>query len=505
MKRYSNPRGLYAFQAKSMASCILRKGSLGVIDAGLGKTHIALGAAGFLLDEEEIDSAIFVVENNKIEEWVEDFDEFTEMDLHKFHGKKRNLDDDSEVFLTTYHTLRDALTVKHPSDKRSKSRLPGPGIEKWRGKNILLVLDEAAILGTSRTSGVYTAFEMALREWRKADANVYVMALTATPMSSSPVNFYNLGRLLRPDLMPSVKDFMSWYVVKTDSFGRPKVFKNLDNFEAHFSPILVRKRKTDDDVKDEFPSVTEKFVSVNLSLEHMRAYGMFDDFIKMLPEGEQAPGYNALNAFAQHPATVLHSGWERALEWAYEYGEERILRIGSVKCQTVIDWAASSIHSPGGHIIFSDSNNALERLAEEIDDRFEFVEFHGRKTDAQNREAKARFRAGEAKVMLASAKAERGINLPEAWYITNYSTPRNHGSYIQRLNRGSRIGSNAGGILTVKTFTSSRTIEESTLRTWMRRNEWSDVMQDTDVEPDDPEFISAVMRKQLIRDAEEAG
>lgn len=500
MPIYSNPRGLYEFQSKLTAYSIYRPSNLLIADAGLGKSHIGLATAAVMIEDGTIDHSIFVVEGNKVDEWMEDFAEFTEFSLTKFHGPKRSLDLDKNVTLTTYHTFRDSLVEVDPADDRKLS--DGEAIRALQGKRLLVVLDEAAVLAASRTSRLYRAYERALREWRR-DAEVRVLAMTATPMSTSPENYFNLGRLLRPDLLMTVAEFNAWYVVEFNDWGKAKKFKNIDHLEQVMAPIILRKRKTDPDVIDQFPKVTERFSPVHLSKPHLAAYRDLDDYIKGLPDDEQLPGFNALNAFVQHPGTVLTSGWQALPEWLERYGVEKIEKLKSSKVEAIIDWAKEVRGSTGGHIIFSRSNNALVWLAKDMRTAgLDFVEFHGRRTDAQNRAAKAEFREGGATIMLASGKAERGINLPEAHYISMFDAPATHSSYLQRLSRGSRIGSNVGGTLTVKTFITQGTIEQATVNLWQRRNQWSDQIQDADINPEDDKFVTAIMRRAMIRSSQ---
>lgn len=497
MPIYSNPQGLYDFQAGLTAYCILRQGNLAVVDAGLGKTHIALATASFLFEDDKIDHALFVVEGNKLDEWVEDFENFTQLTVNVFWGPKRTLNLDSNVTLTTYQTMRDSLVDVDPADDRKLTLTSLAG--EMAGKNILAVFDEAAILGGSRSSRVFRAYEMALDAWRDSGADVRVLGLTATPMSSSPENYYNLARIIAPELAMSVTDFNAWYVAEFNQWHKPKRFKNLEHLEQTLSPMMLRKRKTDPDVIDQFPKQVEKFVTVHLHPAHQKAYEHFDDWIKQLPEEEQLPAFAALNAFVCHPRTVLMTEWETAREWAEEYGISKVEKLKSAKAESVIGWVESIVNQADGSgvLVFCKSVNALKCLAEDIGKRFPFVEFHGGQSDTANKEAKAAFRAGQAKVMLASSKAERGINLPEATYIVNFDAPLTHASYIQRLNRGSRIGSNTDGTLVVKTFIAKNTIEKATINLWQNRNQWSDTMQDTDVDPDSA-FVSAAMRKVMI-------
>lgn len=496
---YSNPIGLFEFQARDTARCILRENNLGVWDPGLGKTHLALATASVLLEDNAIDHAIFLVEKNKIDEWVDDFATFTELDPCVFYGPKRKLDLSRPVILSTYVTFRDSLVNTHPSDNRVL--WPTEIMEKFDGKRLLMVFDEAALFGGSQTSKTYKTYDMAVRRWRES-AKVRTLALTATPLQRSPENYYNIVALMCPSMVPSRHQWESTYVTAKNDFGKPTGFCDLDQFEESLRTIMLRKRKTDDDVRDQFPKLVEKFVHVKLDPAHLAAYHSLDDFIEENPS-DALPAFRVLNAFVCHPRSILGTEWKLAQEWISIYGPQKIAKLSSAKARAVMHDVASIMSSDdrGGIIVFAYSVSALTAFAADLRrerPEIAFVEYHGGQGDAANRHAKEAFRAGDARLILCSSKAERGVNLPEGHYIRNLDVPEFHSSYLQRLNRGSRIGSNIDGTLSVKTYIASETIERITVRMWNRRNQWSDTMQDSDV-IDDDNFTSALDRIAAIR------
>lgn len=502
MRYYTNPRGLYPFQGNLTAYCVLRPNNLAVVDPGLGKTHLALAASSILLEDGTIDHAIFVVEKNKLEEFQEDFARFTSFDINTYYGPKRTLRD-SDVTLSTYSTLRDSLVTANPADDRILTLTEAA--HWFRGKRLLVVCDEAAIFGGSRTSKVYRAFQEALASWREV-ADVRVLALTATPMERSPENFYNIVSLMMPGSLGTYTAWEKRYVTAVNRFQKPWRFRDLDAFAEQLSPVLLRKRKTDEDVRSQFPETVEKFVGVTLSPAHMKAYLAFDDFLDELPPTKTMPGFQALSAFVCHPRSIFNSSWETAIEWAESYGVDKIRKLPSAKAERVIHRLVSNAAAEdggGGSLVFCRSVSALRCLAEDLQgvtDAPEFVEYHGGRSDAQNRDAKAAFKAGEVSIMLASSKAERGVNLPEAHNIVMFDAPVSHASYLQRLSRGSRIGSNIGGQLSVVTFVTNKTIEHAAVSMWNTRNEWNDTLMDSDA-LDDDNFTTAWERMQAIRAA----
>lgn len=497
MKHYTNPQGLFPFQATLAAWAILRENNLAVVDTGLGKTHLALATGCALIEDGTVDHLVFVVEKNKIDEWAEDFALFTNLDVNVFYGPKRQMRS-AQVTLTTYSTLRDSMVDANPADNRM---LTMTEVGNWfRGKRLFIAFDEAALFGGSRTSKTYRAFEMCMNSWREIHP-IRTLGLTATPLERSPENIYNIVRLQAPDLVPSYKAWCDQFVVALNRFQQPWKFRDLEDFEAMLHPIILRKRKTEPDVIAQFPTTVEKFVGVTIGKAHMDAYVSLDEYIDELHPSKQMPAFRALNAFVCHPRSILASNWEEAQAWVDRYGRKKIEKLKSVKAERLIHDVRSICDAgDGGVVIFCYSVTALRCLAEDIGDDFAFVEYHGGQGDAANRRAKEAFKAGEVQVMLASSKAERGINLPEAHHIRMFDVPTRHSEYTQRLNRGSRIGSNVGGTLDVKTYVTNGTIEKASVGLWQKRNAWSDMMIDPDAEGDEG-FTSAYERMMAIRQA----
>ena len=496
---YTNPRGLYGFQAELVARSYYRRGNLAVVDTGLGKSHIAMALAALMMKDGMVDKVILVAEGNKLDEWRDDLAAFTTMSLNVFHGPKRRIDD-ADVLLSTYSTLRDAMATAHPSDNRLMSA--GALTQHFTGKRLLVIYDEMALLGTSRTSKTFRAHRLALEAWRATGADVRVLGLTATPMSTTPECYYNLGLLLAPE---STGTFVQWcndFVVGYDRWQKPNQFMHLDVFERRLSTFMLRKRKTDADVKDQFPRLVEKAVYLTMPKAHRDAYDNLEAFLETVPDKKMLPAFRAINAFAAHPRSILSANWDVAQEWLDRYGRDKVSKIPAVKAQAIIGQLRSiDAQDDGGVIVFSHSVNALMALADDLrslpaTEVVNFVEFHGRQSDAKNAAAKASFKDGIVRVMLASSKAERGINLPEAHYIINLDVPTTHSSYIQRYNRGSRIGSNVDGSLLVKTYITRGTIERATVNLWLKRNEWSDQLQDPRAGED---FTSALQRRMMVR------
>jgi hypothetical protein len=177
-------------------------------------THLALALIALSIEDNLIDRAIVVVEGNKVDEWMADIAEFTQLSAVKYRGdvkarrnrllKRR----DSQVVVSTYQTLREDLVEGKKFD-------PGFLMQTFEGERLLIIYDEVTVLGgrTSRTHQVHRFFAHSF------DARL--LGLTATPVTSGAESYYNLGRIFCPDLVGTVEQFHKDHVVRFDSFHQP--------------------------------------------------------------------------------------------------------------------------------------------------------------------------------------------------------------------------------------------------------------------------------------------
>lgn len=494
---YHSDRGLAPFQAEFASYCVARKSNLVNADTGLGKTHIALASAACLIEMGRVDHVIFIVEKNKVDEWAEDIAEFTLLDMCKYTGttdRRRRLRKNlNQVILATYGTIRADMAILDPVDGR-RPMTPGPLLEALRGKNVAFFFDEFSLLG-GRTSAIHRSVALAV-ETIRSEGQCWAAGLTGTPVVSSPENYYNLGRILCPDAVGDVESFHRDHVVDFDLFGSPKTFKNLDLLAQKMSGVLLRKRKTDTDVVRFFPEPIERFIVLPLSPEHADAYSVLTSMVEDLPIAKQRFTFNVLTQFACHPRSILGTQSEFGMEFISEVGADAIARMKSAKSAALISNLHEIIPQGDGVVVFCRLTSVLNEIGVDLSEAgIDYAVYTGETSDTQRREAKARFRSGEVRVLLASSAAERGINLPEATYIINYDVPLTHASYTQRLNRGSRMSATeTDAILVVKTLIAEETADAGSLAMWKNRNYQTDVLTNSDADDDDENFVPSSER-----------
>ena len=72
---------------------------------------------------------------------------------------------------------------------------------------------------------------------------------------------------------------------------------------------------------------------------------------------------------------------------------------------------------------------------------------HGNKSHRQRQRALARFKSGQAHVLVAADVAARGIHVDGVTHVINYDLPRSFADYVHRIGRTGR-GQQAGQALT---------------------------------------------------------
>ncbi len=95
-------------------------------------------------------------------------------------------------------------------------------------------------------------------------------------------------------------------------------------------------------------------------------------------------------------------------------------------------------------IVFSRTKHRANRIAEQLDrSGISADAIHGNKSQGARQRALARFRNGEARVLVATDIAARGIDVDGVTHVINYELPNEPESYVHRIGRTARAG--AGG------------------------------------------------------------
>jgi ATP-dependent RNA helicase RhlE len=92
-------------------------------------------------------------------------------------------------------------------------------------------------------------------------------------------------------------------------------------------------------------------------------------------------------------------------------------------------------------LVFARTKHRANRVAEHLGKRGISAEaIHGNKSQGARQRALKRFRAGEARVLVATDIAARGIDVDGVTHVINYELPNEPESYVHRIGRTARAG-----------------------------------------------------------------
>ncbi|HHI70944.1 MAG TPA: DEAD/DEAH box helicase [Rhodobacteraceae bacterium] len=98
--------------------------------------------------------------------------------------------------------------------------------------------------------------------------------------------------------------------------------------------------------------------------------------------------------------------------------------------------------SPDGlSLVFSRTKHGAEKLKRTLETAgYSAVSIHGNKSQGQRERAIKAFKSGEARVLVATDVAARGIDIPDVSHVYNYDLPEVPENYVHRIGRTARAG-----------------------------------------------------------------
>jgi SNF2 family DNA or RNA helicase len=504
--------GLFDFQADHVAEGYLRleitgswDGVLVVWDTGVGKTHFAMALAAFLYEDNKIDAVILVAEKGKVGEWEEDFRSSTTLSCYLHHGTgrekrfaKKGIPD---VLISTYETIKaDAAEFYRKPGARGKSIRDKWLIEEYRGKRVLVVYDESTKL-KNRGSDNYKIHEHMLKALSKS-AHLRVAGLTGTPVEKDYEDAFNQGRLLRPDLMPTCKFFEDTYVKGRDPYGRPTYYEErMHEFALTMRPLILRKRKTDPDVIDQFPKQVEEAKHLILPDQQYAFYEAMEELGQEYLAEHEEPMlglWTCLRQVAGYPESLIHSQGGLAQQIVAAFGADFLRTIPSGKATALVEYLKPLVLAEDQKaVVFTFfGQSILPLLARDLRKAGITVwTNHGGMSPAQQTEMRLGFRQSTRPgVFLTSDAGARGLNLPEATYVVEYESALTYANRTQRLNRIHRIDSQHPSV-TCMTFFADYTVEDMIAHKMISRNAQHDLLLDDDAGEN---WISSAERRAML-------
>jgi len=106
---------------------------------------------------------------------------------------------------------------------------------------------------------------------------------------------------------------------------------------------------------------------------------------------------------------------------------------------------AAGLNEPAGEsnltLVFVETKKGADQLDEFLyREQFPVTSIHGDRTQREREEALKRFRAGRSPILVATAVAARGLDIPNVKHVINFDMPSDVEEYVHRIGRTGRMG-----------------------------------------------------------------
>jgi len=92
-------------------------------------------------------------------------------------------------------------------------------------------------------------------------------------------------------------------------------------------------------------------------------------------------------------------------------------------------------------LVFVETKKGADMLEEYLATMgYPVTSIHGDRTQREREEALRRFRAGKAPILVATAVAARGLDIPHVKHVINFDLPGDVEEYVHRIGRTGRMG-----------------------------------------------------------------
>ncbi len=408
-----------------------RFGSILADDMGLGKTIQVLSAILYYKEQNQFENepSLIIVPPTLIPNWENEIKKFTpELSYYIYHGSNRTFPlEEYDIILTSYGVVR--LDLDMFLDKI------------WR----LCVIDEAQNIKNPNTEQT--------KAIKSVNASTKV-ALTGTPIENRLMDYWSIFDFVNKGYLSTKDDFKRQYIVPIEKLEDEETLENLKTIAK---PFVLRRLKSDEDIKKELP---EKFVNdiyCTLSKKQIRLYNAILEEIFFDIEnskGIQRKGIilkilTALKQTCNHPAQFL------------DIKNPKITESG--KMELLADLLENILSLDEKVIIFTQYVEMGKIIQKLISKKFrqEVLFLHGSQTLKEKSNVIDTFQEDEDyKILVATLKTGgTGLNLTAARNVIHYDLWWNPAVENQATDRVHRIGQEKD--VMVYRFITKGTLEEA--------------------------------------------
>ena len=361
-------------------------------DMGLGKTLQTITFLQSIYDK--IERVLVVCPVTILLNWEKEIQNFSQMDMHIYHGGSREFPHDKKIILTSYGVMK----------KESEAVFANINFD-------ILVLDEVQHLKNVRSLGAFSA--------RKINAD---FSLTGTPVENDLSEFYNILDLSIPGIWGDLQFVRAVSNAKTRGIARRTA-----------SPFILRRTKAQ--VLHDLPPKIENNIYLELSEEENKFYQQNIVSIRSRIQNSttQAKYGEILRGLLQLRQNCL---------WQNRIVDNNHKHIDSTKIEFLMETLETILQEDQQAIIFSQFTTYLDIIQNYFREKhWKFSRIDGSQSINKRQEQVEQFQSGKTPIFLISLKAGGvGLNLTAASYVFIMDPWWNPAVESQAIDRAHRIG-----------------------------------------------------------------
>ncbi|WP_296808038.1 DEAD/DEAH box helicase [uncultured Methanobrevibacter sp.] len=406
-------------------------GSILADDMGLGKTIQVLTTILYFKEKNllETEPTLIIVPPTLISNWEQEINKFTpELSYYIYHGSNRIFPiDDYDIILTSYSVVR--LDLEMFLDR------------KW----LICVIDEAQNIknpSTQQTKAI-----------KSVDA-FNKIALTGTPIENKLTDYWSIFDFVNKGYLSTPSEFKTNFITPIERLGDESV---LEKLKTMAKPFVLRRLKTDEDIKKELPEKVVNDIYCGLSKKQIKLYnaivdGIFEDLSYKEGIERRATILKILTSLKQtcnHPAQFLKSDNPKIKE--------------SGKMELLIDILENILSADEKVLIFTqyvEMGKIIQKLVPKKL-KTDVLFLHGSQSRGEKSDVIDTFQENpDYKILVATLKTGgTGLNLTAAQNVIHYDLWWNPAIENQATDRVHRIGQEND--VMVYRFITKGTLEEN--------------------------------------------